>query len=247
MDSQALRLRQWKAGRKPGPWRVYVFPTYRCNLRCMICARNWQKDPLANAEELSDDRWLRLVDEGADLGVREWFIGGGGEPLLRGDLVMAMCARIRERGMNGVLQTNGTQFTPAQLEQLVDMAWDAVHISLDGPTAEINDAIRFKGAFDKATAALRSLAAIKKERAVRYPRVCVTMVKTAANCAELDNMIALCAEMGVERLQVNDLILYGDAMSGVAPTEEQEAAFREAVAPARVRAQELGIETNLDR
>src|SRR5690606_8157550 len=130
---------------------ITLFPTNKCNLPCEHCWLRWGEYDRTYASEMPDERLLELVDEAAELGVRDWTLVGGGDPMVRGKTVIAMCRRIREHGMDGMLHTNGTLFRPGQLEELVEMDWDRVAISLDGPTAELNNTIRGYG-FEKAVA-----------------------------------------------------------------------------------------------
>ena len=105
-DTPLTRLHRWQAGETPGPWTITLIPTNRCNLRCEIC---WQRRTEADfGHEVQDSRLEELVDEAAAMGVREWNISGGGEPMARAGLVLSLCERIRERDMNGALQTNAT-------------------------------------------------------------------------------------------------------------------------------------------
>lgn len=187
-----------------------------------------------------------MVDEGAELGVREWLFAGGGEPMVRGDLILEMCTKIRERGMNGALQSNGSCFKPEQLQQLVRLGWDMVSISIDGPDSATNDAIRCKGAFEKATRAARELTELKRKHRTDRPQLCVPMVVTSLNYDKVEAMVDLVHELGGDRLRVNNLVVFDERqMAGLIPKQEQEAAFPQFAARALARANALGLETNL--
>ena len=180
-DTKLNRLMRWRKGETPGPWQIVVFPTNRCNLKCSICWQRWVEEKwgkVDHSRELSDERLLRLVDEAAAMDVREWSIGGGGDPMVRGDLIMRMCTRIRELNMNGGIFTNGTLLTRAHLEHLVDIGWDRLDFSLDGPTAEINDAIRSKGSFERVAASMGLLDEIRNAKGKTLPIIDVHVVLT---------------------------------------------------------------------
>ena len=121
------RLLQWQRQEPQGPWRLLVLPTYRCNVDCGICIRKWYPTPKFLFDELSDERWLRLVDEAADLQVRSLVIGGGGEPMP--DTLVTAMRQGKATGMEGRLQTNGTRLSPESIEALVTSGWDCVSIS----------------------------------------------------------------------------------------------------------------------
>ena len=75
---RAQRLGCWANGAQPGPFKVTYFPTNRCNLRCAIC---WQRQDVHDYSELTPSRQSQLIEEAHHLDVREFVIGGGGEPL----------------------------------------------------------------------------------------------------------------------------------------------------------------------
>ena len=56
----------------------------------------------------------------------------------------------KELQMEGILTTNGTLLNRELANTLLNIGWDEVHFSIDGPNAEIHDALRGrKGAFKK--------------------------------------------------------------------------------------------------
>ena len=55
--------------------------------------------------------------------------------------------------------TNGSRITPEVAARLAASDYVDVQISLDGATAEVNDAVRGAGSFATATAAMERLAA----------------------------------------------------------------------------------------
>ena len=202
----AARLLKWENEHHAGPWRLKVFPTYRCNIKCGICVRNWCETPRFLFDELPDERWLRLVDEAASLGVRILTIGGGGEPMLRASLVREMCIKAKEYGMEGALQTNGTLLDREIIESLVLAGWDCVTLSIDAPYAESNDAIRDAGVFNKTLTALEMLHEIKRKHGKEQPTVAIHMTITALNYAYLEEMVPFCLDNHVQMLSASPLL-----------------------------------------
>ena len=246
-DTKLSRLLRWQAGETPGPWEILVYPTNRCNLQCKICWQRWAEAEYGKVDcesEVPDERLLRLVDEGAELGIREWGIVGGGEPMIRGDLVMAMCERICQRGMVGGIYTNGTLFTEKQFEHLVRIGWDRVTVSLDGPTAEINDDIRSEGSFERATRNLRLLADLRRRHNVSKPASNINTVTTARNFDKLDKMVELAHELGCVSAGSIELLVQGDLCTGFALRPEQQAELPKHVERAIQTAQRLGVTLN---
>lgn len=197
-DSRCARISAWQAGRRAGPWEVLAFLTNRCNLVCSICWQRWAIEEFGCVDtdhELSDQRWLDLVYEGAALGVREWTIVGAGEPMVRADLVMQLVDRICRHGMSATLHTNGTLLGQKRIEHLVKSGLRDIFFSLDAPSAEINDDIRSEGSFVRATDAIRRLVEAKRDHRTSYPRISITCVVTATNHDKMSEFVRLFREL----------------------------------------------------
>ena len=244
-ETKVDRVLQWQAGGTPGPWLVTLFPTNRCNLRCKIC---WQRgaDTVNVAAETPDDRLLELVDECAEVGVRDWCIIGGGEPLIRGELLMRLCERIRSFGMNGALQTNGTLLTEEYLRHLVEIGWSQINVSLDGPTQEINDDIRSRGSFEKATAAMLRLAEMKRELGVDAPVTSLYTVLTATNYDKIDKMVDLAHRLGCVPggVQLTTMVVHSEEGEPFSLSEEHRAELPALIDRAIARAESYGMKNN---
>ena len=220
---KAARLYRWLEGETPGPCLVTIFPTNRCNMRCTICWQRWSE---FTYDEVPDERWLRLIDEGAEMRVWDWIIVGGGEPMVRADLVMQLCDRICRHGMDGALHTNGTLFTRDHIEHLIDIGLRRVVVSLDGPNAEINDRIRTKGSFQKATENLRLFKELKRKRRARLPETSLLTTLTNLNYDKLDQMVDLARELGCEEgVTLSNLIVQEEVCASFDLSEEQRAEF----------------------
>ena len=237
------RLDAWRNGRSAGPLRVTLFPTNRCNLRCSIC---WQRWADVDRTEMSDERLMRLVDECAGMGVREWLIIGGGEPMVRGQVVMKMISRIREHGMNGGLHTNGTFFDQAHFEEFIRVGWRRVTVSLDGPTDAINDSIRSKGSFAKATENIRKLAELKRLRNASLPGISLYVTLTKLTCDKVEDIVELTHALDCDHeLSLSDLIVQGERCEELALTGDDWKTLRESACRAEVLANQYQMETNL--
>lgn len=244
VSEPVARLLHWSRGRPKGPMHIEFYPTNRCNIQCRICWQRGDDYDKTYATELSDERVLRLVDEAADLGVTWWTIKGGGEPMARGKLVMEMLRRIRARGMNGLIQSNGTLFKPAQLEEIVALGWQRVVISLDGPTEEINDEIR-SGGFAKATTTLRLLHEAKARTGASFPQLYINSVVTNRILDKLDLMIDLAHQYGVEQVYFSGLIRFTEKCDPFLVDPENLERFHAHVRDTMAKANALGIDHNL--
>jgi MoaA/NifB/PqqE/SkfB family radical SAM enzyme len=152
-----------------------LYPTHRCNLRCLYCS-----SPLRKTPELSTSAWLRIVDELADLGCRRVAILGG-EPLLRAD-VSQLIDRVRDRGMSCVLTSNGL-LVPRQIDRLRRLS--TLVLSLDAP-GPANDEVRGAGVF----AAVRDAIAAARSAGVPVKLNAVLSAKTAIHLEALLDFVA---------------------------------------------------------
>ena len=247
-DSPVNRLLQWEMGQTPGPWEVILCPTNRCNQNCPMCWRHWIEAEVGPIDysELSDERLLKLVDEAADMGAREWTITGAGEPWVRGPLTLKICERIRERGMAGRMNTNGVLLNRETLETLVRIGWDTVHFSVDGADVETYDRIRSKGGFERVKRNMLMLAELKRAAGTQYPEMFLNSVITNANYDKLDQLVRMAKETGCDKgMYVTNLVVHGKPTEVLALSPEQQAELPAMLRKAAAVANELGVPSNL--
>ena len=128
--------------------------TYACNLACVHClSSSGKRDP----RELSTRQCKDIIDELERMQVFYVNIGGG-EPTVRPDFwELVDYATAHHVGVK--FSTNGVRITPEVAARLAASDYVDVQISLDGATAEVNDAVRGPGSFAMAIRALENLAA----------------------------------------------------------------------------------------
>jgi radical SAM protein with 4Fe4S-binding SPASM domain len=153
------------ASRYPGR-SPYLVPRLRelwlhtnnsCNLACEHCLVSSGPDGDAG---LGGARLLELIDEAAELGVERFYFTGG-EPFLRRDAFELVERVTRRHGRELRVLTNGILFRGPVLERLrrQDPSLLRLQVSLDGATAEVNDALRGRGSFERILAGVRELVA----------------------------------------------------------------------------------------
>ncbi len=252
-DTKLNRILRWRRGERVGPWEMQVHPTNRCNLKCRICWERRAEKEIGMSiydrnVEVSDERYLRLVDEAADLGVREWTIVGGGEPMVRDELVISMCERIKRHGMQVFLHTNATRFKRSHFERLIEAGLDRVRVSIDGPTEELNNAIR-GGGFDKAVNNLKLLKEVKATAGAQFPLVSLHPVITNITYQHLDKIVDLAAEVGAAGVGLSHLVFEKPELEEGAVfvlNDQQRAELPKYIQAAQRRAETLGIQEEFD-
>jgi radical SAM protein with 4Fe4S-binding SPASM domain len=128
--------------------------TLACDLACRHCG---SRAGHARPDELSTAECLDVVDQLADLGVKEVSLIGG-EAYLRDDW-LDIVRHIRKRGMMALLTSGGRAITPERAKASADAGLNSASISIDG-TEEIHDRLRgVKGSFRAANESMHNLRA----------------------------------------------------------------------------------------
>jgi len=161
--------------------------TYACNLSCVHClSSSGHRD----SRELSTAECKRLIDEFERMQVFYVNIGGG-EPTVRPDFwELVDYATAHHVGVK--FSTNGLRITPDVARKLAGSDYIDVQISLDGATADVNDAVRGPGSFDMAMRAMRNLAD------AGFAGFKISVVVTRHNVAQLDAFKAIADAFGAQ-------------------------------------------------
>ncbi len=242
----AARLLDWYQGRPRGPYTLELYPTLRCNLDCAFCDTTYRRT--RQRDELSLERYRRLVDEAADLEVRRCYILGGGEPLVAGDIVWTLMQGLKAHGVHGILGTNGTLFTSRLLEGMVDIGWDEIHFSLDGATADIHDRLRGRaGVFDRVHRTVARLRDLRRRAGTTTPRLVIHTVITRLNYHQLSDIVRLAADLGCFRVNFDALIAYRPEQVALSLGAEDRVRLPHIAREALAVAERYGVETTLDQ
>lgn len=244
------RLKLWQKGQRAGPLKIDIELHRRCNLSCLSCSRR-SDDKFGRINEFSEqiempkEKWLSIVDEAAGLGVKEWHVAGGGEPMFLPEVTYPVLERIKRHGMHGIITTNGTLWTEEQLRGLVRMGWDRIHFSIDGPNAGIHDRLRgLKGAFDRAMNSIRVLRRYRDEQGSGKPMLNMNTVLSVENYRHLSEFVELSHNLGIEYMFIEPLIIYSDWGEKLKLKEKHLREFPRHLSKARELAQRYGIQSN---
>ncbi|MEF9901689.1 mycofactocin radical SAM maturase [Streptomyces sp. P9-A2] len=161
--------------------------TYACNLSCTHClSSSGRRDP----RELTTQEAKAVIDELEAMQVFYVNIGGG-EPTVRPDFwELIDYATAHHVGVK--FSTNGVRITPEVARRLARNDYVDVQISLDGATAEVNDAVRGPGSYDTALRAMRNLAD------AGMTNFKLSVVCTRHNIPQMDEFKALADRYGAQ-------------------------------------------------
>jgi len=187
--------------------------TYACNLACAHClSSSGRRDP----RELTTAECKTVIDELQRMQVFYVNIGGG-EPTVRHDFWELLDYAV-DNGVGVKFSTNGVRITPERAQRLAATDYVDVQISLDGATAEVNDAIRGPGSFDTAYRAMRNLAD------AGFENFKISVVMTRHNVGQLDEFKAIADRFGAQ-LRITRLRPSGrgaEVWNDLHPTADQQ-------------------------
>jgi len=185
---------------------IFLHVLTRCNLRCTHCYINPAQHGDGMLAPDTIERWLAALfhpKRPANL------ILLGGEPTLHPQLDRVV-ELVRNRGVASVtIDTNGYLFNNI-LQKVDTKAVDFFSFSLDGATAERNDAIRGPGSFAACTAGIRAAAD-------KGFGVSLIYTVSTRNIDELALMPALLEQLPVQRFFIQVIGLRGRSAAAKGP------------------------------
>jgi len=160
---------------------------------------------------MTTEEWIKVVEEGLKIGIKEWEIGGGGEPFMHGNgkTVIEIIEMVKNYGggCRIELSTNGTLFSPEVIESFVELEVDSIIVGIDGPNVATHDYLRgFEGSFDKVTKNIELFNKIKDEKKSDKPNISVHAVLCKKNYKKIPEMVTLMKKLKVSAFAIKRLI-----------------------------------------
>ncbi len=181
----------------PGPVVIWNL-IRRCNLMCKHCYSI--SGDVDFPGELSTDEVFKVMDDLKAFGVPVLILSGG-EPLLRRD-IFEISHRAKDMGFYTGLSSNGTLITVHNIQQIVDVGYDYVGVSIDG-LKETHDAFRRRvGGFEEALSGIRLCLENGIKAGLRFT---VTM----DNADELPGLLDLVEQEEIDKFYLSHLVYAG--------------------------------------
>jgi heme d1 biosynthesis radical SAM protein NirJ len=172
--------------------------TRRCNLKCRHCYAVAADHDFPG--ELTTREAFAVLDDLVAFSIPALILSGG-EPLSRGD-TLDIARRAKASRLYTALSTNGTPLSGRVADEVAEVGFDYVGISLDG-IGWMNDWFRGKsGAFDAALAGVRACKA-------RGIKVGLRFTLTHDNAGQLKDLLSLAEAEGVEKFYLSHLVYAG--------------------------------------
>jgi MoaA/NifB/PqqE/SkfB family radical SAM enzyme len=185
------------------PLEAFFEVAARCNLRCQMCAINYDSRYRPRSERppmLLPDLFDRLRPIFPTL-LRAYLFGLG-EPMLNPHLI-EYARTLSGAGAEVWFNTNATLIDERKAAALAEAGVGRITVSIDGATAETYERIRVGATFDAVLRGIRALLAARRQYG--RPAVDFSFVAMASNIAELPQLVDLCAELGAQGVHVEPL------------------------------------------
>jgi len=206
------KLYSWYKGEIPNPFKIAIIPTNRCNLKCFFCPNSVARSSgrFKIEKELKKEEWMKVVEEGLKMDVREWRFLGGGEPLLRYDTVIDMIKRIKSTpNTDCEIITNGTLFKKEDIDDLIKLRFDRIIFSIHGSKQTHHNFLTgSENSFQEVTKNLLTFKKIKKKRKTDKPAIQINTVLTNKNYKDAVHMIKYAKKVGCDELALHPMRLY---------------------------------------
>jgi len=199
------------------PRVVFIEVTNRCNLLCETCPRTYfNREPL---KTLTYEEFVQIAEQFPNM--HRASLHGIGEPLLNKELPQII-TYLKGRGVEVIINSNGTLLTPAWQEALVKSNLNEYRCSIDGAKPETYARIRGANVLHKLTDGLAGLVKTKARLQAKTPRVSIWCVGTRENLAELPDLVRLAARLGVPEVYLQRMTYFAqepDQQYGMARQE----------------------------
>jgi len=169
-------------------FNFYIETTNACNYKCAMCAaRNGME---RKTGFMDFGLYKRLVDEAAEIGIRNIIPHAWGEPLLHPQLV-EMVQYAKDKGMFVEFTTNGWLLDENMGRRLLATGVDSIVVSFHGLDREEYKRLHGVDGFERVIENVKKFCAMKKAAGLTVPKVAVHSIITSDNYKNVHKVHAL--------------------------------------------------------
>lgn len=209
------------------PVEMAIEPTLQCNSNCIMCNRNFNRKETKYAEGFLSWDILMKAKPFIKYAKRISF-GGFGEALLHPEYI-AMLKEIKKTNPFVSFFTNGVLMTEEKGRGLVDGGMDMISVSIGGATRETYKKIRGIDAFEEVVNNIMLITKYKRKTGKKRPILSFNVVAMKSLLPELDLLVKLAYDIGVEHIAFPNLVVQGPEIKEESlwlNTEDAEKAFQ---------------------
>ncbi len=212
------KLGDWKIdyhlgkGKAFPPYTVFMAPTFRCNLKCIMCSiKDMVHDKNLPAEvkrlysELSWEDMKKVVDNFCQIKPNVYL--GGGDPMDYPHILDLLEYVLYHHHCFIGMTTNGTYFNQDVAKEIVRLKVPYIHISFDG-IHEVFDSVRGKGVFERALRGFDNIIEQKKVQKSEFPELSIVYTITTTNYHNLVDTWNFFVERGVKNFLIQHLAFF---------------------------------------
>jgi len=193
-------FRQFMSGVKNSPITVNFLITNNCNLNCGICSAH---SMLNKGEQLSFEEISGFIEKIARYKPAIFF--GGGEPFTRKD-IFKILGVVKKNNLKCGIVTNGTLLNEYNIKKLFNFEPEIIIFSMHGDEIRHDSKTGKNGAFAALYRAIE-LAVVHRKKA----DILLNSVITPDNYLDLEKIVLLGKELGVNRVRFENLIFLSDS------------------------------------
>ena len=183
------------------PIRLWIEPTNRCNLRCVMCPNSSDKIKKRGFMEMS--LFENIIDQVRGV-VYDANLHHTGESLLHPELP-EMVRMAKRAGIYTRLHTNATLLDEEKSRALIHAGLDLISFSFDGYDAKTYESIRRGADFEKTLANIKRFLEIKKRERSETPYTIFEVINFSQGTKEqIDAFKAPLLELGLNRFVVKE-------------------------------------------
>lgn len=187
--------------------KVQIHPTHHCNLKCIFC-----DVPIRNAKriDLPEDKWISVTRELCKLNPQTVTISGGGEPLLRINLLLTVIKMLYSHEIGIELITNGTLISDDMAKTIAECC-DDYRTSLHATSIKIDEFLRgMKSSIELSFEGIKKIVYWKNKMKRENPKIDIAMVITQFNVNEIEKMIKKASSLGVNKVSLRIVHKWGE-------------------------------------
>ncbi len=167
------------------PHNLFIEPTNKCNLNCIMCPREKLK---RKQGIMSMELYKKVVDEASELGISYIRLNRFGEPLLHPQ-IFEMAKYAKEKGLKNVgFSSNGVLLTKKKAKELLDSGMDYVNFSIDSLNPETYKNIRIGATLKPTLNNILYFLKLKKEGNYKKPFVSISALDIDSNHDEIEDI-----------------------------------------------------------